>query len=396
MRPNMSELATNTVAAVTELLEEEVLHNPKLSTHNYGAALPELKRIRQIVKDRGLWAPWLHKEWGGMDLSLLDYAHVSEALGHSPFGHYLFNCQAPDVGNMEVLLMFGSDEQKQKYLVPLAAGEIHSCFSMTEPNFAGSNPVNMGTTAVKDGDEWLINGHKWFSTAADGANFAIVMAVTNPDGGPYERASMVIVPTDADGYDHVRKISIMGNAMAGHASHSEIKYHDVRVPLENIIGDENSGFAIAQARLGPGRIHHCMRWIGICEQALHMMCEYSSNRELDPGKPLSSRQTIQNWIAESRAEIDAARLMVMKCAEMIDEHGAYEARNEISTIKFFVAGILQQVLDRAIQVHGALGVTDDTPLAFWYAHERGARIYDGPDEVHKSVVARRILRKYKS
>jgi alkylation response protein AidB-like acyl-CoA dehydrogenase len=265
---------------------------------------------------------------------------------------------------------------------------------MTEPDRAGSNPAWLDTTAVRDGDEYVIRGRKWFTSSADGADVAIVMAVTDPEAHAFRRASMFLVPTNNPGFHHVRRISVMGDEGAGWASHSEIDYVDCRVPVEHRLGGEGDGFLIAQQRLGPGRIHHCMRWIGICERAFELMCERAVKRELAPGKPLGTRQTVQTWIAESRAEIDAARLYVQATAVTVDAQGAYAARNEISAIKFFVADILQRVLDRAIQTHGALGMTDDTPLAWFFRHERAARIYDGPDEVHKQVVARRILKRY--
>ena len=266
---------------------------------------------------------------------------------------------------------------------------------MTEPEHAGSNPVIMSTNAVRDGDDYVINGHKWFTTAADGAAFAIVMAVTNPDAeSPYARASQIIVPTETVGFDRVRNISVMGEEGEGWLSHAEIYYRECRVPETNLLGQEGAGFAIAQERLATGRIHHCMRWMGICERAFEMMCERVAARQLKEGVPLASKQTVHNWIAESRAEIDAARLLIMDTAEKIDNGGPDAARIEISLIKFFAAGVLHRVLDRAVQAHGALGVTDDTLLSFWVRHERGGRIYDGPDEVHKSRVARHILRKY--
>jgi len=295
---------------------------------------------------------------------------------------------------MEILLQFGSDEQKKRWLDPLIRGETRSCFSMTEPEFAGSNPTRLGTTAVKDGDDYVINGHKWFTTGAAGASFAVVMAVTNPDADPHARASQILVPTDARGFKLVRNVSVMGHAGDDYDSHAEILYENVRVPQSNRLGAEGAGFAIAQERLGPGRIHHCMRWIGICERSFDLMCSYAARRELAPGKVLGTKQTIQNWIAESRAEIDASRLMVLNAAWRIEQSGVYEARESISVIKFYVADILQKVIDRAIQVHGALGLTDDTVLSYFFRGERAARIYDGPDEVHKSVVAKRILKGY--
>jgi acyl-CoA dehydrogenase len=277
----------------------------------------------------------------------------------------------------------------------MLAGEMRSCFSMTEPAFAGSNPVKMGTTAVREGDEYVINGHKWFTSSADGSAFAIVMAVTNPDEpNPYRRASMIIVPTDNPGFELVRNIPVMGHPGDGWASHGEVKYHDVRVPVSNLIGPEGEGFKLAQQRLGPGRIHHCMRWIGICERSFDLMCQRAATREIAEGTMLGEKQMIQALIAESRAEIDAARLMVLHTAHTMETQGHRAAANEISTIKFFVANIMQKVIDRAIQVHGALGITDDTILSYFYREERGARIYDGPDEAHKASLARKILKNY--
>jgi alkylation response protein AidB-like acyl-CoA dehydrogenase len=266
---------------------------------------------------------------------------------------------------------------------------------MTEPEFPGSNPVLLGTQAKRDGDHYVIDGHKWFTSSADGAAFAIVMAVTDPGAeSPYARASQILVPTSTPGWKLVRNIPVMGEAGEGWASHAEIRLEGVRVPVENRVGEEGAGFLLAQERLGPGRIHHCMRWLGICERAFEMMCQRAATRELSPGKPLGSKQMVQDWVAESRAEIDAAKLMVLRAAWRIEKEGAAEARDDISAIKFYVAGVLDRVLDRAIQVHGALGMTDDTPLAYWYRHERAARIYDGADEVHKSSLARRLLSRY--
>lgn len=359
--------------------------------------LPILTALREKAKSLGLFAPHLAKQDGGVGLNLVQFAQVSEILGQSPLGHYVFNCNAPDIGNMELLHQFGSEEQKVKWLIPLQRGEIRSCFAMTEPQLPGSNPVHLSTTATRDGEEYVIQGHKWFTTAADGAHFTIVMAVTNPDAiSPYQKASMILLPLDTPGYSLVRNISIMGEAGDDYLSHAEVKFEQCRVPVNNRIGLEGQGFALAQERLGPGRIHHCMRWIGICERAFGMMCTRALSRELDLGKPLAEKQTIQNWIAESRAEIKASRLMVLDTAQRMQEHGAKAVKEDISTIKFYVADVLMKVIDRAIQVHGALGITDDTLLSFWYRHERGARIYDGPDEVHKSALARSILKNYSS
>jgi acyl-CoA dehydrogenase len=367
-------------------LEREFLSRP------FRDLLPQLSALRAEVKRLGLWAPHLPKEHGGLGLSLPEFAEVSAVLGESPIGHYLFNCNAPDIGNQELLLSHGSAEQRERWFGPLARGEIRSCFAMTEPEFAGSNPVWMDTQAVRDGDSYVITGHKWFTSSADGAAFTIVMAVTAPDAPPHKRASQIIVPMDAPGVMFVRNIPVMGEGGSDYASHAELRFDGVRVPVTNRIGDEGAGFALAQERLGPGRIHHCMRWIGIAERAFRLMVQRAATRELAPGEPLGQQQAVQHWIAECRAEMNAARLLVMDVAHSIERDGASAARDGISMIKFHVAGVLQRVLDRAIQVHGALGMTDDTPLAYWYRHERGARIYDGPDEVHKSAVARRILK----
>ena len=384
------------VERVRSFMESDVYPLERLGARKaFYAVEPELDRVRARVKALGLWTPQVPEEWGGLGLSLWEFGQVSEVLGRSPYGLYVFNCNAPDAGNIEVLISQGTAEQQERYLRPLLAGEVRSCFSMTEPEHAGSHPVVMSTRAVRDGDDYVIDGHKWFTTAADGAAFAIVMAVTNPDAdSPYERASQIIVPTATPGFRRVRNISVMGDEGDGWLSHVEIRYESCRVPVTNRLGGEGQGFAVAQERLATGRIHHCMRWIGICERAFEMMCERAATRTLRDGVALASKQTIHNWIAESRADIDAARLMVLDTASKIDRDGPDGARNEISLIKFFVARVLDTVLDRSLQTHGALGMTDDTLLSFWVRHERGSRIYDGPDEVHKSRVARRILRDY--
>lgn len=362
---------------------------------SFKAALPELQALREKAKKEGLFAPHLSKEEGGLGLSLQEFGRISEKLGKSPIGHFVFNCQAPDIGNMELMHLFANNELKEKYLKPLQRGEIRSCFAMTEPENPGSNPVHLSTTAVKMGDEYIINGHKWFTSSADGAHFTIVMAVTDPENpNPYQRASMILVPLDNPGFQLVRNIPIMGDVGEDYMSHGEVKFNNCRVPVSHLIGQEGQGFALAQERLGPGRIHHCMRWIGICERAIELMCKRALTRMLEPGKPLANQQTIQNWIAESVASVKASRLMVLATAQKIDAEGAKAAKEDISTIKFFVSDVLMNTLDRAIQVHGGLGITDDTLLSFWYRHERGARIYDGPDEVHKTVLAKRILKQY--
>ena len=360
----------------------------------FPAVEPRLAELRKHARATGLWLPQMPAALGGLGLSLQDHGLVSELLGQCPFGHYIFNCQAPDAGNMEILHKYATPEQQQRFLDPLLAGDVRSCFSMTEPGNPGSNPTQLGCMAARDGDDYVINGRKWFTTGADGSAFAIVMAITAPEAEPHRRASMILVPTDTPGFRLVRNISIFGHAGAGYDSHAEIAYEDCRVPAANLLGPAHAGFAIAQERLGPGRIHHCMRWLGICERALAMMCRRALGRELAPGEPLADKQIVQAWIAESRARIDAARLMVLRTAWLIDNQGFGAAREEVSLIKFHVAEVLAEVLERSIQVHGALGLTDDTLLAYFYTRERGARIYDGPDEVHKMVVARRILGRY--
>ncbi len=391
-----SEKLEHTLPKIKAILKEYIhpleRHYLKLP---FSEVSEELYKVRKIVKEKGLWNPHLSESHGGMGFNLVEFGQISELLGTSPYGHFCFNCNAPDIGNQELLLGNASDYIKETFLVPLLKGEIRSCFSMTEPEFAGSNPIEMATTAAKEGDYYIINGHKWFTTSADGASFAVVMANTNENAeNRYQRASMIIVPTDTEGFHLSRNISVMGEENDSYFSHGEIKYKNCKVPVKNLVGKEGEGFSLAQQRLGPGRIHHCMRWIGICERALDLMCRRAVSRDLGNGVKLAQKQTIQNWIAESRAEINASRYLVLHTAKKIDDVGAKAARIEISTIKFFIANVLTKVLDRAVQVHGALGLTDDTVLSFWYRHERGARIYDGPDEVHKSALTRQILKNY--
>ena len=375
----------------TLLTEHVIPAEAEVLQRGFAASGELLDTLRMRVKAAGLWGPQLPKELGGLGLSLLEHGLVSEKLGRSPLGHYAFGAQAPDAGNLEILHKWGTPEQKVRWLEPLAAGAIRSCFSMTERDNPGSNPVIMSCTARKDGDSYIVEGRKWFTSGADGAAFAIVMAVTEPDAAPHARASMIIVPTGTPGFVLERNIPIMGEAGGAWASHGEIRYDGCRVPQSNRLGPEGAGFLIAQERLGPGRIHHCMRWMGICERVFELMCTRAATRKIDADKTLATRQIVQAWVAEARAEIDAARLLVLRAAWTIDSQGFHAARDQVSMIKFFCADVMMRVIDRAIQVHGALGITSDTVLAHYYVHERGARIYDGPDEVHKMVVARRIL-----
>jgi alkylation response protein AidB-like acyl-CoA dehydrogenase len=347
--------------------------------------------LRQKAKDAGLWAPHLPPEAGGSGSGFIEYAYLNEEIGRSFIAQLIFGCQAPDAGNGEILHMYGTADQKERFLAPLVAGETRSYFGMTEPEVAGSDPTLLRGRAVRDGDEWVLNAHKWFSSGADGAGFGVVMAVTDPDAEPHRRASMILVPTDTPGYELVRRVSVMGHEGRGWGTHCETRFTDVRVPLENTLGEPGDGFRIAQKRLGPGRIHHVMRWLGQMQRGFELMCSYALRREAFGG-PLAEKQTVQNWIAESAAEIQACRLMTLQAAHRLDEGD--EARVEVSLIKFYAAGVLCDVLDRAIQVHGGLGLTDDTPLAMMWRMARAGRVYDGADEVHKMVVARRILRSF--
>jgi acyl-CoA dehydrogenase len=352
-----------------------------------------IRALQAKAKQQGLWAPHVPPEAGGTGQGFLAYAHLNEEIGRSTYAQLVFGCQAPDAGNAEILHLFGTEAQKERWLRPLVAGEIRSFFSMTEPEVSGSDPTTLRTTATRDGDEWVIDGHKWFSSGADGAAFGIVMAVTDPDAPAHARASQIVVPVDTTGVEIVRPVPVLGHTGRGWSTHCEVWYRGVRVPVENTLGEPGDGFRIAQKRLGPGRIHHVMRWLGQMQRAFELMCSYSLEREAF-GSRLADKQTIQNWIADSAAEIHACRLMTLDAARKIDE-GA-EARVEISVIKFYAARVLQDVIDRALQVHGAKGLTDETPLAWMYSQARAGRIYDGPDEVHRMVVSRRILKEFES
>jgi acyl-CoA dehydrogenase len=354
--------------------------------------------LQEQVKARGLWAAHLPPDLGGQGFGQVKLGLMHEILGTSPLAPNAFGNAAPDSGNSEVLALVGTDEQKARWLTPLLAGDLKSAISMTEPEVAGSDPTLLRTRAVRDGDEWVINGHKWFSTNGSIADFLIVMAVTDPDARPHQRASMILVPADTPGVKVVRDIGTMEHPHGSFGklgNHAEILYEDVRVPYENLLGDEGAGFLIAQKRLGPGRIHHCMRWLGVSRRAFDMLCERSLYREADGG-PLATKQSVQNWIADSAAEMQAARLMTLHAAWMMDTQGASAARTEISLIKFFGAKVLHDVIDRALQAHGALGYSTDLPLEAMYRYARAARFYDGPDEVHRQAVARRILRGYEA
>jgi acyl-CoA dehydrogenase len=349
-----------------------------------------MRELRARAKAEGLWAPHLPPEAGGSGEGFLFYADLNEEIGRSVWAQLVFNCQAPDAGNGEILHLFGTDEQKEQFLRPLVEGETRSFFSMTEPEVSGADPTGLRTTALLDGDEWVIDGHKWFSSGAEGAGFGVVMAVTDPDAEPHRRMSQILVAADTPGI-RIEPVPISGHRGRGWSTHCEVWYEGVRVPAANLLGERGDGFRIAQKRLGPGRIHHVMRWLGQMQRAFELMCRYSLEREAFGG-PLADKQTVQNWIADSAAEIQACRFMTLDAARKID--AGDEARVEISLIKFYAARVLNEVIDRAVQVHGGLGLTDRTPLATMLAMARGGRIYDGPDEVHRMVVSRRILKEF--
>jgi len=352
---------------------------------------PLWRELAQKAKGIGLWNLFLPDTEHGAGLTNLEYAPLCEVMGRSPIAPRIFNCHAPDTGNMEILAQFATPEQKERWLKPLLEGEIRSCFSMTEPEVSSADPTQLQSRAVRDGDSFVINGHKWFTSGAIGAKVAIVMVVSDPDAAPHARASMILVPTDAPGFNIVRAVSVMGHAGGG--GHCEIRYEDCRVPASNLLGPLGGGFMIAQARLGPGRIHHCMRTLGMAERAFELMCRHANTRKAF-GSMLGEKQFVQEWIATSRMELDQARLLTLYTAWKMDTYGKERARQEISMIKVVAPNVCMNVLDRAIQCMGALGVSDDTPVAAFWRNARSLRIADGPDEVHKMVIARRELRRF--
>jgi len=359
-----------------------------------------MRPLQERVKAEGLWAAHLPPSLGGMGFGQVRLGLMHEILGQSPLAPVVFGNNAPDSGNAELLAVgieaTGDEAMRERWLQPLLDGSLRSAFSMTEPETAGSDPTLLRTSAVRDGDEWVINGHKWFTSNGSVADFLIVMAVTNPDVHPYQGSSMIIVPVSTPGVDVIRDVATMedpGTTFGRFGNHAEIRYTDVRVPAENLIGEEGSGFVLAQKRLGPGRIHHCMRWLGQSKRAFDMLCERAVSRYAH-GSTLAEKQTIQNWVADSMAEMAAARLMTLQAAWKMDRDGAPAARVEIAMIKYFGAKVLYDVIDRAIQVHGSLGFSCDLPLEHMYRAARAARIYDGPDEVHRQTVARQVLKGY--
>jgi alkylation response protein AidB-like acyl-CoA dehydrogenase len=371
-------------------MDEHVLPNEAVLGREDDDADALVAELRGLAKAEGLWAPHVGPEAGGTGLGFLCYAYLNEVIGRSTWGQLVFGCQAPDAGNAEILHLYGTEEQKERWLEPLVSGEVRSFFSMTEPEVSGADPTGLRTTAVLDGDEWVVDGHKWFSSGAEGAEFGIVMAVTEPDEAPHHRMSQIVVPASADGVE-VTPVPVLGHRGRGWTTHCDVRYTGVRVPAGNLLGERGAGFRIAQKRLGPGRIHHVMRWLGQMQRAFDLMCTRALERE-SFGGPLAEKQTVQNWIADSAAEIQACRLITLDAAHKIDRGD--EARVEISLLKFYAARVLNDVIDRAVQVHGALGLTDGTPLGTMLLTARGGRIYDGPDEVHRMVVSRRILRAF--
>jgi acyl-CoA dehydrogenase len=363
--------------------------------------LPTYERLiaplKEQVKAQGLWAAHLEPELGGSGFGQVKLGLMHEILGQSVYAPAIFGNNAPDSGNAELIAIGStSDEQKEQWLFPLLEGKLRSAFSMTEPG-AGADPTLLKTRAVRDGDEWVIDGHKWFSSNASIADFLIVMAVTNPDVHAYQGSSMIIVPVDTPGVEIVRDVGTMHDpepriGMPG--NHAEILFRSARVPYENLIGNEGDGFTLAQKRLGPGRIHHAMRWLGQSKRAFDMLCERAVSRQLH-GSLLGEKQMVQQWIADSAAEMQAARLLTLYAAWKMDQVGAPAARVEIAMIKYYGAKVLYDVIDRALQAHGSLGYSTDLPLESMYRHARAARIYDGPDEVHKVTVARQILKNYR-
>ncbi|MBU1228033.1 MAG: acyl-CoA dehydrogenase family protein [Actinobacteria bacterium] len=356
---------------------------------------PIVEELKAEARARGLWNLFLpHPEWGA-GLTNLEYAPLAEITGRSPeLGPEALNCSAPDTGNMELIAEYGTPAQQEAWLVPLLAGEIRSCFGMTEPDVASSDARNIRASIARDGDEYVINGRKWWSSGAASprCKIAIVMGVTDPDAGPYQRQSMVLVPMDTPGVTVVRDLPVYGYSHRG--GHAEVDFAGVRVPVANLLGAEGSGFALAQARLGPGRIHHCMRVLGMAERAFDLMCERAMDRTAW-GKTLADQGVIQDWIAESRIRLEQARLLVLKAAWLMDTVGAKGARIEISAIKVAAPRTALWVIDRAVQTFGGAGVTDGAPLAHLWAMARMLQVADGPDEVHKMAVARRELRRYR-
>ena len=397
MTPRTAELAKR----ISEFMEAYVYPAEPIFARELDAAadrwdeLPVMAELKAKAKAAGLWNLFLPKRHHPDALSNLEYAPLCELMGRSPIGSEPFNCSAPDTGNMETLILYGSDEQKERWLKPLMEGEIRSCFAMTEPWVASSDATNIQSRITRDGDHYVINAHKWWTSGAASprCRFAVLMGVSNPDADPYDRHSMVLVPLDTPGVRIVRTLPVFGHDAGG--GHCETLYENVRIPAEYLLGEEGGGFAIAQARLGPGRIHHCMRAIGMAERALALLCARAQQR-VAFGQHLADNAVVQERVAESRIEIEQARLLTMKAAWLMDTVGNKGARFEIAAIKVVAARLATTVIDRAIQLFGGAGVSDDWPLAQLYTHARTLHLVDGPDEVHRQQIARRELRRYEA
>ena len=356
---------------------------------------PVMEELKAEAKQRGLWNLFLPDPRYGAGLSNVEYAPLCELMGTSLLAGEATNCSAPDTGNMEILATFGTALQREEFLAPLLDGEIRSCFAMTEPWVASSDATNIQSRITRDGDHYVINAHKWWTSGAASprCRFAILMGVSDPDADPYHRHSMVVVPLDTPGVRIVRTLPVFGHDAGG--GHCETLYEDVRIPADYLLGEEGGGFAIAQARLGPGRIHHCMRAIGMAERALSLLCARAQQR-VAFGQHLADNAVVQERVAESRIEIEQARLLTMKAAWLMDTVGNKGARFEIAAIKVVAARLATTVIDRAIQLFGGAGVSDDWPLAQLYTHARTLHLVDGPDEVHRQQIARRELRRYEA
>ena len=396
-----TEKVKNLQSRLTDFMEKHVYPNETVYQEQLEQQRSRWSDVPEIVhelaakaKEEGLWNLFLPESEHGAGLTNLEYAPLCEIMGRSLIGPEIFNCNAPDTGNMEVLVRYGTEKQKERWLIPLLAGEIRSCFSMTEPDVASSDATNIECSIKKDGNEYVINGRKWWSSGAGDprCEIAIVMGKTNPSAPRHEQQSMILVPLDAKGVKVERMLPVFGYDHAPHG-HAEIHYDNVRVPAENIIWGEGKGFAIAQGRLGPGRIHHCMRLIGAAERALEGLCKRIQNR-VAFGKPLARQGVIMEWVADSRIEIEQARLLTLKAAYMMDTVGNKEAKAEIAMIKVVAPNMALRVLDRTIQAYGAAGISDDFPFAALWANARTLRLADGPDEVHRSQIAKIELRKY--
>lgn len=376
---------------VREFVDTEVIPLEAHVDHHPDGIMPEaLRSVRAKARMAGLWAPQLPRELGGLGLTLQEIVPVFEAAGRSLLGPIALNCSAPDEGNMHLLHLFANEEQVERYLRPLAAGETRSAFAMTEPApGAGSDPTMLKTRAVRDGDHWVINGHKWWTTGAEGAAFLIIMALTNPDVPAQKGATLFLAPIDEPGIEIVRRVPHMGGNDLG--GHGEVRFHDLRLPHSAILGEEGRGFALVQKRLGPARLTHCMRWTGIAQRALEIATQYATEREAF-GSTLSGHQSIQWMLADSAMELHAGRLMIQQAAWLLAQ--GQEARQEASMCKIFVAESVNRVIDRAIQICGGLGISRDLPLSRWYEAARAFRIYDGASEVHRMVVARQVVKQY--